>query len=196
MEPIQKGMSGEESFEVINRMINSARSEIQGESFYYLFWGWLVFIASLTHYLLLETGSQYGPFAWILMAVGGIYTAIKSARDNKKRKVKTYIEQFMKYTVIAFLIALTLSLVMMGKLQINCYPVVMIVYGMFLFISGGALQHRPLIFGGLLNFVLAGFAFYTDFSTQLLILAAAVLGGYIIPGYMLKSQENRKPVTA
>ena len=68
---------------------------------------------------------------------------------------------------------------------------VMMVYGFWLFISGGALKFKPLIIGGVINWVLAAFSFFIGFEQQLITLALAVLLGYIIPGHMLKNKFSK-----
>ena len=72
---------------------------------------------------------------------------------------------------------------------------VMMVYGCWLYISGGALRFKPLMIGGVINWLLAAASFFVDFKMQLLLLATAVLLGYIIPGYMLKSRYQKSLVT-
>jgi hypothetical protein len=67
---------------------------------------------------------------------------------------------------------------------------------MGLFLSGGALKFAPLIVGGIFCWICGAAAFCIEkFCGQniylLLILAAAVLGGYIIPGYMLKLNNKK-----
>ena len=74
----------------------------------------------------------------------------------------------------------------MKTLGLSTYPLVMLIYGIWLFISGGALKFRPLIIGGIVNWLLGITAFFFAFEMQLLILALAVLLGYIIPGHLLK----------
>jgi hypothetical protein len=67
----------------------------------------------------------------------------------------------------------------------------MVLYGMGLFLSGGALQFKPLIYGGIFCWLCAIAGFEMQNIYLLLILALAVLGGYIIPGYLLK-MNNKK----
>jgi hypothetical protein len=67
----------------------------------------------------------------------------------------------------------------------------MLIYGTWLFISGGALKFRPLIFGGIINWVIGAIAFFADFEQQLILLALAVLLGYILPGHLLKSRHSQ-----
>ena len=183
-------MTGAEGFGIIQQMINQAKQHYSNESFMYLLWGWLVFAASLLHYLLANAGYSSPYVAWLLMPAGAVISIIYSMKKGKERTVRTYIDDAFKYVVIAFVVSIAIVLIFMNKLQLNCYPVLMIVYGVFLFTSGGLLHFKPLMAGGFANWALAIAAFYTDFNTQLLLLAAAVLTGYIIPGYMLRNRSS------
>jgi len=64
----------------------------------------------------------------------------------------------------------------------------MMVYGIWLFISGGTIRFKPLMIGGIINWILAMAAFFVSFDQQLLLLALAVLLGYIIPSYLFKKK--------
>ena len=39
-------MSHEDSLRIIKNMIQSAKNDFEDDSFYYLFWGWLVFVVN------------------------------------------------------------------------------------------------------------------------------------------------------
>ena len=188
MDNAEKSLSGQEGLEIIQRMINQAKQQYSDDSFMYLLWGWLVFAASIGHYLLDSAGIIYAPMVWLLMPVGGIISAIWGHRKNKSKPVKTYIDEFNKYVLTAFLVSLCIVLFSMQRLQLNCYPMVMMVYGVWLYISGGCLKFKPIMLGGIANWILAVAAFFVDFKMQLLLLAFAVLIGYIIPGYMLRNR--------
>ena len=189
----QKSLSNEESFEVISRMIRTAQHDLSDQSFYYLIWGWLVLAASLGHYFLMQSGYEMPFLTWvILMPLGGIITAVYSNRQNKKEKVKSYIDDVMKYVITAFLVSLSTVLLFMSKLELNTYPMVMMIYGIWLFVSGGALKFRPVIAGGIMNWIIGIGAFFVSFEIQLLFLAMSVLLGFIIPGYLLKRQYRQQ----
>ncbi|MEP7263484.1 MAG: hypothetical protein ABI772_03255 [Bacteroidota bacterium] len=187
----EETMSGQEGMQIIQKMIGQAKQQYSDESFNYLLWGWLVFVASLGHYTLAMAGFSQPYLMWMLMPLGGVISAIYNYREKKKETVKTYIDEFIKYVLIAFLVCLGIVLFSMQKLGLNCYPMVMMIYGMWLFVSGGCLRFRPFIIGGIANWILAVISLYTDFGTQLLLLALAVLVGYIIPGHMLRSRYNK-----
>jgi len=189
-------MTGEESLQIISEMIAAAKTGIRDNGFFYLLWGYLVFVASITQYILcfvIPTDYNYLPWA-ILMPLGGIVSATYGRKIKKARKVKTFLDQFMGYALFAFLISLFSVLFYMGKLQKPelAYPLIMMVYGAWLFVSGGALKFKPLIIGGCINWALSLASMFVIFQWQLLILALAVLLGYIIPGHLLKSSYQEE----
>src|SRR5947208_6770779 len=98
---------------------------------------------------------QYAyPFVtWSLMIVGGIVSIFAVKKEVKERLVKTWIDTMMKFTWIAFGVCLFVVLFFSPKLQINTFPLVLLIYGVGTFISGGALSFRPLIWGGIFCWV-------------------------------------------
>lgn len=195
-------MNEKDAFLIIEKMIQSAKREVKDNGFYFMFWGWLVFIAALIDYSLLmgliPSLKEFHAVTWaILMPAGGIVTAIKSSRDRKhESKVKTYIDELLSYAVRAFAISLFIvcGIMPMSENWSAFYPVLMIVYAIWLYIAGGALRFKPLIWGGYANWGLAIIAFFVQYDMQLLLLAMAVLVGYIIPGHQLKSNFDKQHV--
>lgn len=187
----EKPMSGEESLRIIQQMIQAVQQEVRDNSFYYLLWGWLVFASSLWQFVCLKTNIELPSWlGWAtLMPLGGIATFIYGRKEEKQSRIKTQYDEFLRYVLHAFLISLFIVLFAQSVLLELCYPMVMMVYAIWLYISGGALQFNALRIGGLINWVLAVTCFFfKDIEVQSLILAAAVLFGYIIPGYMLKAK--------
>ncbi len=191
MEANENKFTEREGLQLIMSMIQTAKADISDDSFYYLLWGWLVLIASLAHFILLKVQWDMAPLAWMLMPLGGIITAVYGYRQNKRENRKTFVDEFMKYVLISFLVSLVMVLLFQGKLGLNTYPMILVIYGILLFISGGALNFRPLMAGGIINWAMAITAFFAPLDMQLLCIAAAVLMGYIIPGYLLKRKFSR-----
>ena len=188
----------QKSLLLIEEMINKAKNHYSENGFLYLFWGWLVFGVSLAHYLLLLIDYPYPFLPWMLMPMGTIFTIIYIARTGSVKAVKTYADEIIGYVWIAFFVALMIVLIFMQRLQLSTYPLVMLLYGVPTFISGGILKHRPLIYGAVSCWALAIISFYQPFNVQLLLLALAVLLAYIIPGYLLKRKfnaHNANPMT-
>jgi len=192
----EKPLNETDSLVLIASMIKKTQGTLQDNGFYFLLWGWLVFAASLGMYVLVKMGMpEISEYTWaILMPLGGVISAIRGWKEGKKQRVKTYTEEMLNYALIAFLAALAIVLIFMsmhGGWK-YAYPMIMMVYGMWLFISGGALKFKPLIIGGIINFCCAIGGFYVQSIEMLLLLSFAVLAGYIIPGHMLNAKYNRE----
>ena len=71
------------------------------------------------------------------------------------------------------------------------YPLIIALYGLGTFATGGALRFRPLIWVGAACWLLATVAFRVESETQPLLIAAAVLSAYIVPGHLLRNQYRR-----
>jgi hypothetical protein len=186
----------EQSLNVINSMINTAKNKLADDGFLFIFWGWLVIIAALIHYVTIKLNIDYGYYAWAtLLPLGGIFSAIYGARQSKKEKVKTYIDSYLSYLWIAFGISLFISLAFMYVHGIKAtYFFLMILYGIATMVSGGLLNFKPLVIGSIASFACAAISVFLNETDQLLIIAGALLFSYVIPGHLLrhkfKSQQH------
>jgi hypothetical protein len=181
-----------ESLDIIQSMVRRAQQRYSDDSFYYIMWGWLVFAAAITHFVLIRLGVANSSVVWLAMPLGGIVSAVYGMRQSKREKVKTYVNTYMGYVWIALGVSMIVVLSMMFKMGIeNVYPVLILLYGIGTFVSGGLLAFRPLIIGGVVCFGLAIGAFFVAFEYQLLLIAVAMLTSYIIPGHLLRAQFKR-----
>lgn len=191
--PQDTPLNEKESFMIIEQMISSVKRDFREDSFLFILWGWLVLIASLSHYALLvfvKYPEHYLPWS-ILMPLGGIASAIYSVKKNKEQKVKTYLDNFMQYLWTAFLVSLFIVLFFMNKIgywSVNC--LIMMIYGIGTYVTGGALKFKPLIYGGIICWALAVIGFLVSYEIQLLLLALSTLCSYLIPGYLLKYKSH------
>lgn len=191
MENEEKQLTQEESLRIIHEMIAAAKNDVKADAFIFLLWGWLVFVASISQFILVNLHISWNSAPWMLMPIGGIITAVYSFMKGKKDRTKTNVTESLKYTWIAFTVALLIILFFNSMNYLQVLPIIMALYGMGLFLSGGALRFKPLMIGGIFCWVCAIVGFEIQNMYQLLILATAVLGGYIIPGYLLK-MNNKK----
>lgn len=186
--------SKENQFKVIEEMIANAKGNVKEDSMFYLLWGWLVFVAAAINYVLLNFTNFHSPWiAWMyLMITGGIVSAIIGYKKGRSKKVQTYPERALKYLWIGFVITLCSILWGMGVIGAKAtYPILMLLYGLGTFVSGGILKFKPLIIGGFVAWICGIVAFYCTFSNQLLLIMLAIFASYIVPGHLMKkSKEN------
>lgn len=204
MEP-EKEMNEQESLQLINRMIHSAQKGVNDNGFYFLLWGWFVFVASVSNYLLVEVfPTNYNWIPWaVLMPLGGIISGIYGWKVERRKKVKTYADDMLNYVHIAFCVCLFITLFFMSQVGGKsaqdpnagwhyAYPVIMMIYGSWLFICGGAIRFKPLMIGGVIDWGCAVAGLFIHTTELILVLSFAVLAGYIIPGHLLKAKYNKE----
>jgi len=182
----EQNISPEQSLQIIQSTIRRAQNNLSENGFLFIFWGWLVFLTASAFYILTKAGYAHPWIVWGTMPLGGIFSMIYGIRQKKKEKVRTYIDDYMAYVWMAFLACLFITLGMGYKLQLYCYPIVIMHYATATFITGGIIRFVPLIVCGALSYVICAIAFFADFETQILLLALSVLVSYIIPGHWMQ----------
>ncbi len=190
-------MNEKEALLVIEEMITSTKNDIKEGGFYYYFWGWLVFVAALSNIAILHFHwTEIHGLPWmILMPLGGIVTFIGGLMSKRKEpKVKTYVSKSMDAAMIAFGVSMFVVCFAMsaGEQWRAFYPTIMVIYAIWLFVSGKLLQYQPLVWGGYLNWILAVCGYiWPDTIIHLWLIAAGVLGGFIIPGHLLTNRAKQ-----
>lgn len=182
-----------ENLKLIEEMIASAKGNIKEGSVFYLIWGWLVLIAAMLNYVLLNVvTTPYHWFPWaILMPLGGIISMIVGNRKKSKQNVKTYVDRAMGFLWGGFGATLLAVLVAMPKIGPTvAYPMMIFLYGLGTFVSGGILNFKPLKLGGIACWFIGSVAVYVEFSNQLLLLALVIVVSYLIPGHLLAAKKE------
>lgn len=188
-----KNFSAEQSLQLIQSMIEKAKHNVADNSFYLLLWGWLVFIAALLHFGLMKFTAFPQPYlAWNLMWAGAVASMIKGIRDSKKESVKTFVGETMKYFGISLGILYFGLAFVFGRydLWIVSFPIYILVYAVACFFMGSLIQYPLLKWTGLSCLVFVIVSVYVGYDWKLLLMAAAVLISYIIPGHILSTKKK------
>jgi len=189
----EKEITPQDGIAIIQEMIGRTKNNISNKSFYFIFWGWLVFAAAMMQYISIKTNFSNGSAVWLLMPVGAVVTVIYSVRTKQKEVVRTYMDGFMRHLWTGFGLALILTLFAMGVNGVNAsFFFLMILYGTFTFITGSVLRFPPLMFGGLCSLSCAILSMFLGDTEQLLCIALALLLSYIIPGHLLAFKHKQK----
>ncbi len=188
----EQNLNPEESLQIIQGMIRRAQNNLSENGFLFIFWGWLVFLSASAFYYLTTNGFDNAWYAWYTMPLGGIFTMIWSIRQKKKEKVRSYIDDYMMFVWLAFGFCMLITLGMGFKLQLNCYPILIMLYATATFITGGIIRFVPLIVCGALSYAISVCAFFVTFETQILLLALSVLVSYIIPGHWMQVKFKKQ----
>jgi hypothetical protein len=195
MENEEKMMTGEESLRIITEMINKTKVNIRQGSFHLLFWGWLIFACSISEYLLMKfTGFTHHYYIWFFVIPGVFVSMIYGFANGRKTKVHTYADMLYAWTWVGFLIASIVLFIVQGKRLDIIAPYILLLAGFPTFVSGFILKFRPLIFGGICFWIIALIVSFSGPSIAPLGMPVAVLTGYLIPGYLLKSRIDHDKV--
>jgi hypothetical protein len=216
---MENTLNQRESLELISRMISSAKNNLQkGTGRIFLLWGYLVAMVSIVNLVLLimipgeERYLSY--YIWCVMPLGMILHFRLVKKTEREGGVKTYTEQVLDQVWIGFSISVltvVVSMIVASVPGLNkpdpmfafmnwihwafLIPVMLILYGFALFVSGRAYQFRPMVMGAsvcwLMSFLI--FLFMKNsyiLELQLAALILSVVAGYIIPGHLLRHVET------
>ena len=193
----EKQLSGQESLALINQMISKAKNEITDNGFGWLLWGAMIFLASITTYVVLEFDLNMSPFiGWNVFGLIAIPLMVYNLiRHKRTLKTRTYVDELLYiidigFTICIFVIILSMNISVDANEGFGYF---LMVYGFLMLIQGSAIRFRPLFIGAIINWAgsLAIF-FNKEFKYDMLITAAAVFIGYIIPGLMLRNQYRKR----
>lgn len=191
----QENFSYEDSLRVITQTIAQVKERVLNDGFEYMLWGLLVSAAALIQYTLLKLHMPYHWLSWmVLMPLGGIITAERRRRCRTKYGVKIVSMEIFLSVLMAFLISLLIIVFSFSALGYkNGLGVIMMLYGLWMFISGRIFKFRPFVFGAILNWIGSLLAFHVfDYGNTLLTVAAVTLFGYFLPGYLLHLEVKQK----
>ena len=193
----EENFSPEQSLQLIGTMVNKARNRYSENGHLYLLWGWAVFACCIVQFILLNViHFEQHYLVWFSMWLVLIYQFFYLRKQHKKIRVKAYTDEIIAAVWISFIVLMFLFGFLFGKLMGSEYyrylnPAYLALYGMPTVISGSILRFRPLIVGGVTCWVLSILSPFVAYEYQLLLLAAAVVAGWIIPGYLLRIRYNK-----
>lgn len=194
MENNTEPFSPEESLKVIQTMIDQTKNSVADNSFYFLLWGWLVFIGALLQFTLkVIVRTELHPVAWNIMFIGFIVSIVHRVRE-RNRPVKTYIDEGLAYiwTCIGITQLVIVFIFMRRGGWENCYTIFILLYSIGCFLTGRMLKFPPLVWGAVACWALDILATFVSYDMNILLMAAAILVSYIIPGYLLRIDYKRQ----
>jgi hypothetical protein len=189
--------SASDSFQVIESMILQAKNRFSENGFLYLLWGWTVFVCSLGQFILQRMHIERPDAIWALTWVAFIIQFVYLARRKKVQKVKTYTDEILSYVWLVFVVLMVWIGFMLGRiLPVSLLHYIsvffLILYGMPTVLSGILLRFRPLVIGGIFCWILVLVSLFIQPDYYPLLLTAAVVAAWIIPGYLLRTRFNQQ----
>jgi hypothetical protein len=192
-------LTPEESFSIINKAIANFKLNYRETAKVFLLWGWVLAIASFSNFIIIkilysrEAFESMGLLSlcnWaVFLLIGFVIMFLMERKLNKDKKVFSYLESYFKnlwtVTAASFIIATLLCI----KLEINPPSIMLLIAGMATTTSGLLIKYRPVIIGGMAFFIFSLAATFVSNEYISLIVFVAIICGYLIPGYSLKSAK-------
>ena len=184
-----------QSLLLIESMINRAKDKFAEDGSMYLLWGWVVFVCSLTQFVLMHFFKYpYHYIVWFASWIIVIYQLVYIRKKIKRRRVRTYTGYILGYVWLTFVIVIFLLAFLIGRLTegdyyIHISPILLTIYGIPIFLSGIILRFKPLVVGGIGCWILSIAAMLIDnYDYQFLLIPLAMIIAWIIPGYLLRAK--------
>jgi Flp pilus assembly protein TadB len=190
---MEKSLTSEESLSIITEMISKAKKDTAGDGgFQLLLWGWVIAICNLGHYALGILGYERPYMIWWLVVPAVFVSFWHGFKNSKKERIKSHISQVVNQLWMVVFAGIMITLAFMPVLGFNQNPVILIITGIGMFVTGALIQVSIVRNGGVLLLAAAVIAFLLPVSQQFLLSGIAVILGYLVPGYYMKKKYRER----
>jgi hypothetical protein len=190
-------LSGEQSLQIIQEMIRSAKQEQKDNGMGWIIWGWMLFLASALTVINIHLNLVQTYFFWNTFGIATIVMLIVSTiRNNQKKisRVTTYTKEVFNKLNIGFTITLMVIIVAINVSigPISGFALLTALYGFWVLIYGALFNFKPSIIASYIVWALAlAGLFVQTFEWVMIFHGLAVLVGYIIPGHIAYKEFNK-----
>ena len=187
-----QNLTPEKSFEIINQVINEAKTRFEENGFIYAFWGLLGTVAALGQFILLKNGYyNINYYPYFVMPLGAIYTGYYYYKKERSRQ--NQISRMVSFSWAAVVLNIfIIGFLLVGILKQNTIPIILILVGIGTIVSAGAIKNKLTLYSGVV-INLAGLAcFGLKWIYQPLLLGIVFAVAILIPGIILMVQRKRR----
>ncbi|HEY9047697.1 MAG TPA: hypothetical protein VIN08_17445 [Ohtaekwangia sp.] len=186
-----ENLSAQQSLEIITSMIHQAKGNVQQNSFYFLLWGWVVALANLGMFILSLQEYRHPYIVWIITIPAWIYTLYRGYKQERTQRVSSPFDRISGALWICYGVCVFTLVIFGYKINFQLNPVILIVSSIPTFVSGTIVRFKPLMMGGILFWLFGIVSFLVPVYIQSLVGAVAIIGGYLIPGYLLSNKTDK-----
>ena len=185
----EQNLTSEQRIAIIEQMIHTAKGNISDGSFHFLLWGWVIALANLGHYLVaVYTNYSHPELIWVICFPAAIISGIYGHNQSKKAMMSTYTDRISKWLWVGLFPCIIVIIFFGSKINFMINPIIMLLTGYVTFQSGIIIKFKPLAIGGIIFWCASIIGFMMTNENQTLVSAIAVVLGYLVPGYQLKSK--------
>jgi len=191
----EKDLSGEESLQLINRMIYEAKGYFYESGVAALIYGFSALVCSVLSYLREKEliSIPFAPF-YIMVPVFFVQAWIQF-KEEKKKKAKTFTDETIDFVWLGFFLSVIISLA--GTFAGAGYIIITIILfltGFAAFLTGMISKFRYHAVCGIFCLLVAAVSFFIQNVNIYFLLAGVSIIVWIIPGFMLRKHFRKTSV--
>jgi hypothetical protein len=197
----------QESFAVINEMIDRARHNIQkGSANQMIYSGYEVAFLALVNFVLLYVLDKPYQSYWIWMGMIPCYfiNRLLKLKSNREAVVKTQIDEIVAatwkvfgmatYTYVLLLLWLTFAW-KLYNLPMMINPGILLMLAIGQYITAKACRFQPFVYSAIIFWIgaigcVAGLIFFHSIAIQFIIMAVCMIVGFVVPGHILNKRAK------
>lgn len=181
-------LTPQQSLTLITEVIGQTRENIKSYSFVFLLWGWCLAIASILRFIL-QTQTNFKLYFIPFPILAGVAVLV-TIFYHRRKTTETYLDNFLKklWIVLAFGFVSTVFVSVSQQIEPITFTLILAAIGTC--VSGLILKFRPLVLGSICFFAAAIASVFVESEYKVLINGIAIIAGYLVPGYMLKSSRD------
>jgi hypothetical protein len=200
-------LTPEESFEIINKAISNFKMNYKENALVFLLWGWILTLASISNFIILKIVSSWEAHEliagkwelkglyilgnWVVFClIGFIILYFMVRKINKVKKVYSHIDKFIEYLWWSTAASFVIATIICFRLRIEPPVLMLLIAGIATTTTGLVIKFKPLIIGGMSFFIFDIAATFVTNEYLALLVGAAIICGYLIPGYFLKAAKE------
>ena len=182
----------EESFQLIDSVIQKAKSRLEENGIPFILWGVIIALCSYTQaYMISANMSRESWYPYLIMPIVGIglfiyyYNKKKNSTPNPLASIYGRLWQFVGLNIM--LIAFGFN----GYLQNNLVPIILLLMGIATLLSGSFIKSKVLFFSGLIINTSAFISFFLSWEQQPLLMGTVSIFALLIPGILLRLNHKK-----
>jgi hypothetical protein len=196
----KENLTPEESFVIINRAIANFKMNYRENAQVFLLWGWILTLASISNFIILKMMNSWEAWEhkgflilgnWVVfILIGSIILYFIVRKEKKEKKVHSQIDRFIDKLWWVTAASFGIAIILCFRLGLEPPSLMLLVAGIATTTTGLVIKFKPLIFGGMSFFIFSIASTFVTNEYLALVVSAAIICGYLIPGYALKTAKE------
>jgi hypothetical protein len=209
----EKELTEKESLALIARMISKAKDSYHATGIGAIMWGAVIATCSLVKLSEIQFNYRFPFDIYLLTLVAIIPQIFITIREKRQQRIKTYDDTYMDYIWLGFGLCIFILIFIINNVFYGLRPMAthyrdiapaaalidfrfseyvsslfLMLYGFPTFVTGAACKFKPMLWGGIFCWVCCLIALYTEMRIDLLLVAAAAIIAWLIPGILMEKE--------